>query len=78
MLPVKDNSGSGKGGKDPFRSRDIRETGGSVQQGVKSKFRKRGPEVCSVCYKCCCGAARELVANLYQMGAIKVSRKVIK
>ena len=79
MLPAKQGSGSGQGGKDPFRSREIRETGGSGSTGVKPKAKKkRGVEDCSVCYGCCCGPARELVAHLWGVGAIKVSPKVIK
>ena len=63
-----------------YPARDVREMaqGGKVHQGEDRKPRRGGPDVCNVCYGVCCGAARELVANLHKMGAIEISSKVIR
>ena len=77
MLPIKDNKEPGKGGKDKWLARDVRETGGKVHSGEVQKPRKKGPEVCSVFLWVCCGLSRELISNLFGMGLIRVSNKVI-
>ena len=71
---VKDGESRSPGSQDgeTYPAHDVRESGGKVHQGEVTRSRRRGPDICGVCYGVCCGAARELVGNLHRMGAIGV------
>ena len=75
MLPIKDSKDSGEGEDGTYPARDIRYTahGGMLRQGEGEKCKMRGCDICEVCYGICCGAARELVANISNMGAIGIT-----
>ena len=79
MLPSQDSKDSGEEEGGTYPARDVRYTahGGKVCQGDVEKCKQRGCDVCEVCYGICCGAARELVANLCKMRAIGITNKVI-
>ena len=74
--------GLGAGGEGPetpvrWLAQDIRETGHKRQEKPAGQPRPRKLLDCTTCEDLCCGLARELVSEAFELGEITMSRKVI-
>ena len=85
QLPLKGSKDSSVGDSNIYPARDVREMHreGSVSQGDgrrsdREKIRKRhkGPGVCELCCRVCCGTARELVEYLSMKEVIDITSQV--
>ena len=75
-------TGQGPQGKPPgqprtrWLARDVRETGQGPQGKPPGQPRTRKLYDCKNCEDLCCGLARALVAEAFELGAVTMSRKV--
>ena len=69
--------GEGHGTPVHWLAQDIRETGHKRREKPAGQPRPRKLFDCNTCEDLCCGLARELVSEAFELGEITMSRKVI-
>ena len=70
------SSGEGHSSKVRWLARDVCETGQGPQEKPSGQPRTRKLYDCRNCEDLCCGLARALVAEAFELGAVTMSRKV--
>ena len=68
--------GEGHGTPVNWLAQDIRETEQGRREKPSGQPRPRKSFTCNTCEDLCCGLARELVSEAFELGKITMSRKV--